>query len=123
VGEGIVSWTSKVVEDMAEMKRLRIDCGEPLDFDTDWLLALSRHKFQAKDLGVRGTWEAQSLFEQPEYAALEWYRGVCKAAYENHPSPFGGPSRLVGLRAALDGGFRLDSSRDAGKPGRYRAAA
>jgi hypothetical protein len=112
-----MSWTSRIVEDMAEMKR----CGLP--FEQAWATATARHKFQPAALGVRGTWEAQSLFEQPEYAALEWYRGVCKAAYENHPSPFGGPSRLVGLRAALDGGFRLDSSRDAGKPGRYRAAA
>jgi hypothetical protein len=113
--DGMSSWTQRIVEDMAEAKQ----CGLP--FDQAWQTATARHRFRPSDLGVRGTWEAQSLFEQPEYAALEWFRGVCQAAYEDHPSPFGGPSRLVGLRHALS--VELDSSRDAGKPGRARAAA
>jgi hypothetical protein len=94
-----MSWTQKMVETMAELKQ----CG--IAFDDAWQTALSKHPFRAKDLGVRGSWEASTLFEQPEYAALSWYEGVCRAAYENHPSPFGGPSRLVGLSSALEGGF------------------
>jgi hypothetical protein len=113
-----VTWPQRMVDHMRQAKT----CGLP--FHEAWGTALARYPYQPSDLGVRLTAvdeEQESLFEQPAYQALEWYRQVCEAAYEDRPGPDGGRSRLAGLRFVLDG-FG-DGSRAAGKPGRHRAAA
>lgn len=113
-----MNYIQSVIDEMAQMKR------DGLPFDQAWAVANSRHRYRPVELGIRGSMvEAANLFEQPEYEALEWWRGVCERAYNDAPAPDGSPSKLRGLRAALENGFSFDEGRAARKvPGRRAAA-
>ena len=97
-------WVPTVVESLCESKRLG------LPFDPAWGLALARHPPRLHELGVSRVHE-DTLLDQSAAGAVQWFRGVCEAAYGDWPrvdvetGQPAGPSRMRGLRAALEGGF------------------
>lgn len=89
------SWTQRVVDDLADSKAAR------LPFNAAWTRAVQEHPPDLRELGIRSG-HLDSLFDQDGNDALEWWRGICQRAYVDAPAPGGGPSRLRGLRAALE---------------------
>lgn len=111
------SWTGEVVDALCESKR----CG--LDFEAAWELAIRRHPPRLHELGVgRAREDAQErLWDQSGWRELEWWRGVCEAAYVDAPAADGSPSRLCGLRSALE--IELRDRVPVGRPSRQRPVA
>ena len=97
------SWTSRFVGSLCESKR------DGLPFDAAFALAKHRHPPRLHELGVSRV-GSDKLFdldplELSPAQAMEWWREVCEAAYHDAPAPDGTPSRMRGLRAALEDGF------------------
>jgi hypothetical protein len=113
-------WVPTVVEALCESKR------NGLPFNAAWGLAITRHRPRLNELGITyavSNDEAENLFEQPSAKALEWFRRVCEDAYEDRPKEDGSPSRMRGLRDALDGGFAEPEFRRGRQASKYREAA
>lgn len=95
-------WVPRMIETLREFKLLG------LEFHFAWRVALRQHPPRTLELGRR---------DDPE--ALAWFHGVCQDAWFDMPAPAGTPSKLRGLRQALEGGFLPHE--DAGARGRVRA--
>lgn len=90
-------WVAAVVEDLAAAKRAGTD------FDSAWRAAMTGQPPRLAELGVPRT-QVDTLLDQTAASGLGWFRGVCEAAWVDAPSLMGGPSKLRGLRAALETG-------------------
>lgn len=107
-------WVSEVTDFLVEQKR------DGAEFGDAWTAATFAYPPRLHELGVRAVRE--SLLDQQSAVALEWFRGVCQAAYCDAPAADGSPSRLRGLSAALES-VPSDERLVARVPGHGRAVA
>lgn len=91
------SWVSAVVADLVAAKHR----GQ--DFDAAWDAAMFTRLPRLHELGVSR--DVDVMGEPRAAEAIQWFRGVCEAAWLGALAPGGGPSRLRGLRAALESGI------------------
>jgi hypothetical protein len=99
-----MSWTADLTDALCEYKTAG------LTFDDAWRVGLAKHPPQLRELGILGS-SLDTLEDQAGAAALEWLRGVMLDAWHGRPAAGttaaenGQPSRLRGLRAALEDGL------------------
>lgn len=101
-------WCAQFVAELCAHKR------DGRSFDAAWKLALRSHPPRPMDLGLRGvplTLEGEALRAE----AVEWYRGVCEAAWHDWPAADGRRSALRHIQAAFDVDWVSDGSRDASR--------
>jgi hypothetical protein len=112
-------WARVFTDAMLEQKRAGAS------FDRAWERAVAEHGVRVREIGggtgtlsERATLEDDARVSQRAGAAERWWRGVCRAAWENAPAPGGGPSRLYLLPGLTEFVSAPDESAPARSPRR-----
>jgi hypothetical protein len=118
------SWAGRFTDAMLEQKRAGAS------FDRAWERAVSAHGVRVREIGggtgtlsERATLEDDARVSQRAGAATRWWRGVCRAAWENAPAAGGGPSRLYLLPGLTEFVSAPDESGPARAPRRRSGLA
>jgi hypothetical protein len=109
-------WAKRFTDAMLERKRAGAS------FDRAWELTVAEYGVATRELGG-GFVDESDLFgaargARAQELAREWWRSVCRAAWENAPARGGGPSRLYLLPGLTEFVSAPDESRPARRPAR-----